>query len=668
MKKIFYFIAISMLSATELGNETYLWPTDASKTITTVFGDVRPRRYHAGLDIRTYGRSGDNLYAIADGYVERIRVSSSGYGKALYLRLNDGRIVVYAHMSQFSPTLNTLAQQIQKKEQKYSINQILDPQKYKVKKGDIIGFTGDTGSISGPHLHFEIRDKSNRPLNPLLTNFEIKDTRFPEANEIAIIPLEENSRINNQIQPITFDLIKINKQNYKLESPIYISGQFGIAVKIIDRIDAQPFRFGLYGIELYIDGNKYYSIKYENFDFDEGELVYTERDYALIQSGKGKFYRLFTDQSRKELSFHDKKNKNINNLDDGKHEFKILAFDFNQNTITIKGELIIDNKISNTILAKSTAHKTSVNKKCINCEIHQYEHGTFLSVPKIEIPVLPEISFISAIGHKNEISLHTFENNENYNFVFNSTDLNSINSIKIESNDFKLDYDLHGISTIPGKPFELSQSEITINGSGDTFYDSSFVWIKKLDTIPNLKKGKIIEGPWEVGPDFIPYRNQIEITINSSQIDASSIKHHSIYYLNKKNDAWYFMPTTYSKEHNSFNTSALSGEVFALIKEENPPVISGLSPQFGKTLNSRDLNYLSFNIKDDLAGIDGENDVLIKINNHKVIHEYNSYRKEVKYFLNEKLIQGNNNINIILKDRAGNIKELNGQLIFNSNK
>lgn len=667
MKKIFYFIVISILVSTELGNETYLWPTDASKTITTVFGDVRPRRYHAGLDIRTYGRSGDDLYAIEDGYIERIRVSSSGYGKALYLRLNDGRIVVYAHMSKFSPKLNELAKQFQEKEQSYSINQILDPNKYLVKKGDIIGYTGDTGSISGPHLHFEIRDKSNRPINPLLTNYNIKDTQFPEAKEISIIPLEEMSRINNQIQPITFELKKINTQNYKVENPINVSGPFGIAVKIIDRIDGQPFRFGLFGLDLFIDGIKQYSIKYENFDFDEGELVYTERDYALIQSGEGKFYRLFTDQNRKKLSFHEEGNNNLNNLSNGKHGFKISAFDYNQNSITIRGEIIINEFQSSTILAKSTTNKTAFNNKCLDCEIHQYEHGTFLSVPKIGFSKSPQISFNSARGHKNKIYLHTFENTDNYNFVFNSTDLNWINGIIIESENIKLNYLIHGISTIPGTPFDLDFENIRVNGSGDTFYDSSFVWIRKLDSIPKLKKGEIIEGPWEIGPDFIPYRNQIEIEIISSQIDEKLIEQHSIYYLNEKNGAWYFMPTTYSKDNKSFNTSALSGEVFALIKENNPPVLSGLKPKIGKKLNSKSLNYLTFNIKDDLSGIDGENDVLIKINDKKIIHEYNSYRKEVKYLLNENLINGRNYVNITLKDRAGNLRELNGHWIFDLN-
>ena len=81
--------------------EKYLWPTDASETITTVFGDRRSKRFHAGIDVRTYGNIGDDLYAIESGYISRISISPTGYGKAVYLKLEDGNTVVYAHIDKY---------------------------------------------------------------------------------------------------------------------------------------------------------------------------------------------------------------------------------------------------------------------------------------------------------------------------------------------------------------------------------------------------------------------------------------------------------------------------------------------------------------------------------------------------------------------------------------
>ena len=665
MKIIFYIFIISSIFCTELGNESYVWPTDASKTLTTVFGDVRPRRYHAGLDVRTYGLSGHDLYAIEDGYIERIRVSSSGYGKAIYLRLIDNRIAVYAHLSEFTPDLNNLVKELQSKANSYSINQILEPNKFKVKKGDVIGYTGDTGSISGPHLHFEIRDENNKPLNPLLTNYSIKDTRYPEAKMLAIIPLEEKSRVNEDIKPITVPIKKINNKNYKIENPLNISGPFGLAVQIIDRIDNQPFRFGLFGLEMYINGKKYYSIKYEHFDFDEGELVYTERDYALIRNGEGKFYRLFKDDSRKKLSFHEDEVEDIQNLPNGKHDLKIIANDYNKNEITIRGELNLNKiRIENSIATFSTYENTK-NNNCEKCKIHQFEHGTFVSVPKIGFNSFPTISILTDKKSENEIQIHKSEDEENYNFVFNPSEVGITHGFRFYSKNHNLDYNLIGKPAIPGKPFHVNfDNEIFVSGSGDTFYDTSFVWIKKIDSIPSMKDGELIGGPWEIGPEFIPYKSQIDIEVKYSLNNLDLKNKISVYYLNKKNQAWYFMPTTFDKEKSVFQTSALSGEVFALIMESNPPQINNFSPRFGKELNPDKKNKLSFKIKDDLSGIDGENDVEVYINDNRVIHEYNSYRREVIYNLNEELKSGKNSVEIIVNDRAGNSKNISGEWIY----
>lgn len=661
MKKVFYLIIISAIFGKEIGGESYLWPTNASKTLTTVFGDVRPRRYHAGLDVRTYGVSGHDLYAIEKGYIERVRVSSSGYGKAIYLRLIDGRIAVYAHMSTFTAELETAVKQLQKKENSYSINQLFEPGKFNVEKGEIIGYTGDTGSISGPHLHFEIRDKNNKPLNPLLTNYSIKDTRFPIAHDLAIIPLEEISRVNGEIKPITIPIIKVDKENYKIEEDIHISGPFGLAVKIIDRIDDQPFRFGLFGLEMYIDEQLHYSIKYENFDFDEGELVYTERDYALIRTGEGKFYRLFKDGSRKKLSFHEQDLKQITQLEIGTHNLKIIAYDYNQNEIVIRGEILFENKQKQSVLADINRGKLIGKNKCNDCEIHQFEHGAILSIPNNYLSESPEITFISDSKLKNQIQLELFEKSNETQFLFNPTELSLINGIQIKSAKQNINFNLKGMPSIPGKPFELNiGSEIKINGSGDTFYDTAFVWIKKNESITELSKGEFVSDIWEIGPDFIPYRNQIEIEMKPHDLHESTNNQISIYYLNKKNMAWYFMPTTWLKDKKSFKTSALSGEIFALIKETTPPKINGVSPKFGKKLYSKFKNELSFTIKDDLSGIDGENDVKIMINDNIVIHEYNSYRREIIYDLNENLVLGENTVKISVNDRVGNTTILEG--------
>ena len=86
VKLLFILIFISIIYS-EVPNKKYLWPTNKDKTITTLFGEKRSRRFHAGIDVRTYGEIGDKLFAVESGYISRISISPNGYGKALYLKL-----------------------------------------------------------------------------------------------------------------------------------------------------------------------------------------------------------------------------------------------------------------------------------------------------------------------------------------------------------------------------------------------------------------------------------------------------------------------------------------------------------------------------------------------------------------------------------------------------
>ena len=177
-------------------SQDYLWPVKAKKEITAVFGEERPGRYHTGVDVRTFGEIGYHLVAIDDGYIARIRTSSKGYGKTIYLQLHDGNTAVYAHLDHFTPELDNLVNALHQHYGKYTINRKLEPNDYSVIKGELIGYSGDTGGVSGPHLHFEIRDIDDQPINPFQTSLDIPDNLHPEVEFLAVIPLDDQAKIN----------------------------------------------------------------------------------------------------------------------------------------------------------------------------------------------------------------------------------------------------------------------------------------------------------------------------------------------------------------------------------------------------------------------------------------------------------------------------------------
>ena len=107
MKKIHYlFIILALFSFTY--SQNYHWPTIGSKAMSSNFGEFRDGGYHMGIDIKTLEETGWPVYAVDDGYISRMVTNFSGYGKGLYLTLNDGNVAVYAHLEEFAFRLETI--------------------------------------------------------------------------------------------------------------------------------------------------------------------------------------------------------------------------------------------------------------------------------------------------------------------------------------------------------------------------------------------------------------------------------------------------------------------------------------------------------------------------------------------------------------------------------
>ena len=82
-----------------------IWPTNASRKLSSNFGEFRDDHFHMGIDIKTNGKEGYEVYAIADGFISRMVTNYTGYGKALYLKTKSGNTAVYCHLSKFSVEL-----------------------------------------------------------------------------------------------------------------------------------------------------------------------------------------------------------------------------------------------------------------------------------------------------------------------------------------------------------------------------------------------------------------------------------------------------------------------------------------------------------------------------------------------------------------------------------
>ena len=113
-------------------------PVDFDFHISGTFAEFRNDHLHSGLDIPAHMRS--RVYAVADGWVYRIRIQPSGYGKVIYIAHPNGFLSVYAHLDEYSPKLETYLKKIQYQEQAFELDYYPDSKEMPVKKNEVIAF------------------------------------------------------------------------------------------------------------------------------------------------------------------------------------------------------------------------------------------------------------------------------------------------------------------------------------------------------------------------------------------------------------------------------------------------------------------------------------------------------------------------------------------------
>ncbi len=251
-------------------------PLDIPLYLSGNFAELRGGHFHAGLDFKTQGVIGKPIYAVADGYVSRINVSTGGYGRALYIDHPElGLTTVYAHSHKYIPAIDSIAKSYHYAQEKYNIN-VFPDERYYVKKGQIIAYSGNTGSSAGPHLHFETRDlKTQDPINPLFFGFDVKDTKAPSINGLRIYPIDNNGVVAGQSDDSKFYSIVYYSGKYHLKNnpTINVWGKLGFAVSVIDYLDDSWSKCGIYTIELFVDSTRIYKQEMDRFSYSETRFI-----------------------------------------------------------------------------------------------------------------------------------------------------------------------------------------------------------------------------------------------------------------------------------------------------------------------------------------------------------------------------------------------------------
>ena len=336
MKYKFFFLLLS-LSLTSFSQTSSKWvaPLDIPIQLSGTFGEFRNNHFHAGLDIRTQGRQGLSVKSVRSGWVRRVRISVSGYGKALYIDHPDGTTSVYAHLKKFAPKIEAYVKEKQYQKESFTIQLFPKINELPIEAGEIIAYSGNTGGSYGPHLHFEMREtKGQLPINAMRYPLDIEDTLRPQI---------QNFYLYNSISPFgsrkEYPLLRKNDSVYTTAG-ISASGKVNVGVRLFDRQNRSYNKNGIYSASVRLNGIEYFSYQMDRMSFTDAKYINVLIDYPELAKSKRRIQRLVAHPEQK-LSFL----KNLTGsgeleIESGKsYQLLVEIKDYQQNTTKVEAYL-----------------------------------------------------------------------------------------------------------------------------------------------------------------------------------------------------------------------------------------------------------------------------------------------------------------------------------------
>jgi len=734
------FIILALFSFTY--SQNYHWPTIGSKAMSSNFGEFRDGGYHMGIDIKTLEETGWPVYAVDDGYISRMVSNFSGYGKGLYLTLNDGNVAVYAHLEEFAFRLETIFYNLQAKNNSYIVNEYFLPEQFPFKKGDIIGYTGNTGASFGPHLHFELRNSKSQPINPLINGLNIEDHRNPRVFQIGIIPLSTSSKINGSSIPRAYPLYAATTGG-GLELPDTVScfGPIGIAIEIDDKIQGAKNKYQVQSIQLLVDDQNIFSLNYSKLDYDEKSTVNQTRENRFHRLNLGSFTKLYKLKTFSNSTIVNAGVSGILNLTPGYHKVEIQISDASGNTTRVKGTFINyppvkiairdvewnDNTIEfniqpvtlNIPLTKISCYsytaygypdeeltiiKSKKDRSGLRIQLPKSKlgkHGvSFIVKNKLGVYGSPltwhdpnaerrltemdvDITF-SSIEHKiiAQVKTNGFTSGNTSLRILKEDEYISIPLTKIQPTvytsdlllpslftktkriDAFFDGEIERIIQVNLDPIVASPSKQTSIVSNDkncsiqitnnSLYDTSLVWIEKINHPVEPKGGTRLSSVYQLQPFELALKDTIRIGIRYSN-HIKNMKNISLYYYNQK-DGWTFLPSSMHTNRQVIASTLFSLDAITIMQDIEPPFIRKVYPENRGRFHYKDLKTISVIADDYLSGLNSdEKSMNMKLDDIPVRYAFQPIKKELSYYLPTPLEAGEHTMEYKISDQAGNI-------------
>lgn len=513
-------ISIPLFAQNEYPKDYFKSPLDIQLHLSGSFGELRSNHFHTGLDFKTNQKEGLNVYAAADGYISRIKISSYGYGKAIYITHPNGYTTVYGHLLKGSGKIQEYIKNAHYKEKAFEIELFLKPDELVVKQGEIIALSGNTGGSGGPHLHFEIRDtQTEKPINPLLFGFDalIKDSREPVVSTLMAYPVGDNSVVNKSQEPLAINYTKQSDGSY-LADKVSVNGAVGFGINAYDMFDFNYNKNGVYHVKSFLNGQPSFNYEFNTFAFDESRYINALLDFSRFKKTGVRIQRLFMSNPYPlSIVQSDKTNGIIVVKPNISNTYRIEVRDYNNNKV------VIHIPIQYSPVASETPSKVQVTPyflKANNDNMYKKDHASVF----VEAGTFYEDFYLNFDVEEDTLTFHD-------------------GSVAVHKN-FKVSIDNAALTEEQKqKTFIVSLDGKRKNYNATKFTDSTFTtWTKNLgkfylaqDTIaPKIKPINISEGKW------LSSQKTIDFTISD---DFSGIESYNGYL----NGNWILFDYDYKK-------------------------------------------------------------------------------------------------------------------------